>query len=73
MAIKLITKAIPQHKFDAIEIHPNEAQFWSVYIRYNPKSNVQQFGGLERIADADTEIEANELKTFLTAFVQKAE
>jgi len=91
MAIRLITKAIPQHNFDAIEIHPcrevkketaksfveqcepSEAQFWSVYIRYNPKSNMKEIGGLECIADCSTEIEAENLKIFLTAFAQKAE
>ena len=91
MAIKLFTKAIPQHKFDKLEVHPcrelnkgtpkpfveqcqpHEADFWSVYIRYNPKSNMEQIGGLECVADCDTEKEAEELKTFLTAFAQKAE
>lgn len=91
MAIKLITKAIPQHNFDTLEIHPcrmiehskfdsfveqcepSEAEFWSVYIHYNPESNMQEIGGLECIADCDTETEAEDLKIFLTAFAQKAE
>lgn len=91
MAIKLVVEAIPQHAFNALEIHPcreyekgtptafveqcepSEAEFWSVYVRYNPKTNKEEFGGLECIADCDTEEEAKQLEKFLTAFAEKSE
>lgn len=91
MAIKLVIEAIPEHKFDNLEVHPcreykedasnpfveqcepSEAEFWSVYVHYNPKSNEDKFGGLNCIADCDTQAEADGLVKFLTEFAQKSE
>lgn len=91
--ITLVTTAIPQHKFDALEIHPckeynkgtpeafveqvdpteETPDFWSVYVHYNPKSNTDEFGGLECIADCDTEEEAESVVSFLTTFAKLSE
>jgi hypothetical protein len=50
-------------KIQAVEqCEPEEAQFWSVYIHY-------EGGGLDCIADCDTEELANELYAFLSRLV----
>jgi hypothetical protein len=87
------TLAIPQHCFNALEVHPckeyekgtpeafveqidpkeETPDFWSVYVRYNPKTNEDKFGGLECIADCDSEDEANRLVAFLKTFAKLAD
>lgn len=77
-----ISKELPKTGFDAFEVHPckvvyedksldpkiqaveqcepEEAEFWSVYIHLVG-------GGLDCIADCETEEQANQLVEFLTA------
>ncbi len=36
---------------DTYQCDPEEAHFWSVYVRYNPNQNDKSFGGVDCIAD----------------------
>lgn len=53
------------------QCEPEEAHFYSLYLHYDPyepkdrKDNPTGFGGLDCIADTDTEEEAEQIKTFL--------
>lgn len=51
------------------QVEPEDAEFWSVYIRYDPTQNKDNFGGLDCIADCGTKEEADGLVEFLKQFI----
>lgn len=55
------------------QCEPEEAEFWSVYVRFIPSRKNDQFGGVDCIADCETEEMANNLVSFLKTLINNFE